>query len=363
MFAARRPTALDKKPMAKAKRIRELRCDAPATAGIKQVLVTRFGELQGWRDAALDWTDPEGVHSMRVASRRLRSALRDFMPYVHKRRLAGSMKQLKKVADALGGVRDHDVAIMALEEIRTQAPADLAAGLDQFIETRASIRERSRAELTAVVEPAHLEQLRMKFVLAIDEAIAVTGRPKKHTDDKPPLTFAGMSRAVILDRLKEFEKRSEGLFRPLDVDALHDMRLAVKRLRYALELFSKCWPRVVGAQARRAARIQGALGDLHDCDVWIASVGKQIVRARKHQEKEQLAVLLWLLNHFVKMRTKHFQRTFARWREWETQDAGGKVRAALELMPVTPPVQPEPEPAPPPPPDQLEGGEQIRQGL
>jgi CHAD domain-containing protein len=350
--------------MAKAKRIRGLKCDAPATAGIKQVLLTRFGELQSWRDAALDWSDPEGVHSMRVASRRLRSALRDFLPYVHKRRLAGSMKQLKKVADALGGVRDHDVAMIALEEIKSQAPADLAKGLDQFIETRAGVREQARQELTAAIETDHLKQLETKFLAAVDAAIAVANRPKKHNQNKPPLAFAEMSRAVILDRLKEFEKRSEGLFRPLDVDALHDMRITVKRLRYALELFSKCWPRVVGAQARRAARIQGALGDLHDCDVWIESVGKQIIRARKQKDKEQVAVLFWLLNYFIKLRTKYFQRTFMRWREWEKQDASGKVRAALEKPPSPEPPEPqsESEPTQPPQMDQA-GGEQMRQGL
>ncbi len=346
--------------MAKAKRIRGLKCDAPATAGIKQVLLTRFGELQSWRDAALDWSDPEGVHSMRVASRRLRSALRDFLPYVHKRRLAGSMKQLKKVADALGGLRDHDVAMIALEEIRSQAPADLAKGLDQFIETRAGVREQARRELTAAIDTAELKHLETRFLAAVDEAI--TNRAKKHNQGKPPLAFAEMSRAVILDRLKEFEKRSEGLFRPLDVDALHDMRITVKRLRYALELFSKCWPRVVGAQARRAARIQGALGDLHDCDVWIESVGKQIVRARKQKDKEQVAVLFWLLNYFVKLRTKYLQRTFLRWREWEKQDASGKVRAALEKPPPPEPPQPQPEPTQPPQMDQA-GGEQMRQGL
>ena len=54
--------------MAKAKRIR-IKCKGPAPAGIRLVLVTRFEELLSWRDAALDWTDPEGVHSMRVASR------------------------------------------------------------------------------------------------------------------------------------------------------------------------------------------------------------------------------------------------------------------------------------------------------
>src|ERR1043165_4037592 len=83
--------------MAKAKRIR-IKCNAPATAGIKLVLVTRFDELLSWRDATLDWSDPEGVHSMRVASRRLRSALRDFLPYVRKRRLGSVLKELKQLA-------------------------------------------------------------------------------------------------------------------------------------------------------------------------------------------------------------------------------------------------------------------------
>jgi CHAD domain-containing protein len=320
--------------------------------------------MQSWRDAALDWADPEGVHSMRVASRRLRSTLRDVAPYLHKRRLSGAMKQIKNLADALGEVRDHDVALLALEELKSHTPPDLSAGLNQFIETRSGVREQARKDLTAAIETAALKHLELKFVAAVDEAIAVSSRPKKHHQNKPPLTFAEMSREIILDRLKEFEKRSEGLFKPLDVDALHDMRIAVKRLRYALELFSRCWPRTVGAQAKRAARIQGALGELHDCDVWIESVGKQIIRARKQKEKQQVAVLLWLLSHFLRLRAKQLTRAFARWREWETQDASGKLRAALEPPAPPEPQEPEPpQPSPPAPPDQLEGGEQIRQGL
>jgi CHAD domain-containing protein len=333
--------------------------------------------MQSWRDAALDWTDPEGVHSMRVASRRLRSTLRDFAPYLHKRRLGGTTKQLKNLADTLGEVRDHDVALLALEELKTLAPPELSAALGQFIETRAGVREQSRKKLTAAIETAELKHLETKFISALDHAIAAANRPKKQAHDKPALTFAEMSRTIILDRLKEFEKRSDGIFKPLDVDALHDMRIAVKRFRYALELFSKCWPRTVAAQAKRVARIQGALGDLHDCDVWIESFGKQIIRARKQKDKQQVAVLLWLLGHFVRARTRHLHRVFARWREWETQDAAGKLRAALE--PAEPPEPPEPsepsppaepaaEPSPEPPlspqsqPDQA-GGEQIRQGL
>ncbi|HEX5966530.1 MAG TPA: CHAD domain-containing protein, partial [Pyrinomonadaceae bacterium] len=92
--------------MAKAKRIKGIDCKDAAPAGIRLVLQTRFEEMYGFRQAALDWSDPEGVHSMRVASRRLRSAMRDFMPYLRQRGLTPVLKQTKSIAAALGEVRD-----------------------------------------------------------------------------------------------------------------------------------------------------------------------------------------------------------------------------------------------------------------
>src|SRR6185436_708533 len=138
--------------MAKAKRIKGINCKSIASVGIKLVLLTRFEELSSFQAMALDWTDPEGVHSMRVASRRLRSGLRDFMPYLRKRPLASVLKQLRGIADALGEVRDQDVAIAALEEMVGHAPAAFASGLNHFIETRKQLREQARDELKAILE-------------------------------------------------------------------------------------------------------------------------------------------------------------------------------------------------------------------
>src|SRR5689334_25019015 len=132
--------------MAKAKRIKGLNCKQVASTGIHLVLVTRFNELSGFQQTAMDWTDPEGVHSMRVASRRLRSVLRDFMPYLRRRPLASSLKQLRHLADALGEVRDHDVAIAALEEIAGKAPAHVSSGLLSLVETRKQQREHPRED-------------------------------------------------------------------------------------------------------------------------------------------------------------------------------------------------------------------------
>jgi len=308
--------------MAKAKRIKGINCKSVASAGIKLVLLTRFEELCSFQGMALDWTDPEGVHSMRVASRRLRSALRDFMPYLRKRPLAPVLKQLRSIADALGEVRDQDVAIEALEEMVSKAPAQFSPGLKQFIETRKQLREQMRDELKAILEGNELKQLESEFIAGVDEAAATHA-------GSPAITFQTMSREIILERLKEFEALSVGLLNPFEIETLHEMRIAAKRLRYALELFQQCWGRAISGYAKRIARIQGALGDLHDCDVWIESLGKHIINARKHKQHDQVAALMWLLSHLVKLRTKHLRQAFARWREWDAHEWSEKLRAAL----------------------------------
>lgn len=331
--------------MAKAKRI-PLKSQAPASAGIKLVLLTRFEELQSWRKTALDWSDPEGVHSMRVASRRLRGALRDFTPYVRKRSIAPVFKELKYIADALGEVRDHDVAIPVLEELQKRAPHASDEALKQLIEQRMQLREQAREDLKAILEKDELTRLQAEFIDGVEDATNFSERRNKQAPTRPEPIFRDVSRAILLDRLREFEKLSNSLFDPFDVEALHEMRIAAKRLRYALELCQPCWPRSIATVAKRASRMQTALGDLHDCDVWIETLGKQIVRARKQKEKERVIALVKLLNHFVGLRMKHLRRALARWREWEVHDTSDRLRTALapkEKKTEPPPVTATPE--------------------
>ena len=315
--------------MAKAKRIKGINCNSEAPAGMKLVLVARFEELYNFRAAALDWNDPEGVHSMRVASRRLRSALRDFTPYLHKRRLSSALKSLRDIADALGEVRDQDVAILALEKLQTNTSHDVSPALKQVIDARKEVRDQARKELMAMLEDEQLKKLELSFIASVDEATV----DKTRTQSPLPISFRKMSRAIILDRLKELEKLSNGLFRPFEVETLHEMRIAAKRLRYAIELFEQCWGRPIATYAKRTAQMQTALGDVHDCDVWIESFGNQINKARKEKQEENLKAFVWLLSHFVKLRTKHLRKAFELWRKWEASDTSGKLRAVLNAEP------------------------------
>ena len=261
---------------------------------------------------------------MRVASRRLRSALRDFQPYLRKRGLTSVQKRLRNLAGSLGEVRDHDVAILALEELEKKAPATVSPTLKQFIETRKERREQAREDLKSALDKTQLDQLQSDFVAAVDGA---TDGAKMVS--KLQITYLQMSRAVIADRLKELEKLSADVYKPFEVETLHDMRIAAKRLRYAVELFQSCWGRSIGLYAKRAARLQTALGDLHDCDVWIESFGSAINDARKQKQDEQVAAFVWLLSHFIKLRSKHLRRAFTEWTAWEAQDLSAKLRASL----------------------------------
>jgi CHAD domain-containing protein len=244
------------------------------------------------------------------------------MPYLRKRPLAPALKQLRNLADALGEVRDQDVAIAALEDMASHAPGEVPAGLKQFIESKKQLREQVREELRSILEGSELKELELEFIAGVDEATATRA-------GSPAITFLTMSQEIILERLREFEALSNGLLNPFEVETLHDLRIAAKRLRYALELFQQCWGRSISGYAKRIARIQGALGNLHDCDVWIEGLGKHIINARKHRQADQVAALMWLLNHLVKLRTKHLRQAFARWREWETHEASEKLRAEL----------------------------------
>ena len=70
---------------------------------IKLVLGRQLKAICGLGKRALDWSDPEGVHDMRVLSRRMRSAISDFQP--HLRKPAISIATLRAIARSLGAVR------------------------------------------------------------------------------------------------------------------------------------------------------------------------------------------------------------------------------------------------------------------
>src|SRR5215207_8853549 len=188
--------------MAKAREITALECDGDGVEGIRRVLLTRLDEVCELREQALDFSDIKGVHDMRVASRRLRSAARDFAPYLRKGRLDDAVEELRELADVLGGVRDLDVEIHALEKLAEEAPPELAEGVREIAGERGSRRERARGRLAEGVTAGAVEDLRRKFARSIEDAARARRRGGRKADgggESPDgMSFRALAREVSL---------------------------------------------------------------------------------------------------------------------------------------------------------------------
>ena len=324
--------------MATAEELKGVDCDAAPLEGIRVVLSARLAEMCELREAALEWEDIEGVHKMRVASRRLRSALRDFEALME----GGVVmeRRVKEVARALGDVRDQDVAIEALEKVRAKAGSGVLEGIGQLISERDAVRACARERLESVVAEAPLAELREKFLLRLEKLGTGVRRKRGGGRKRAPkkvASFREAGRAVIESRLEELREHSHSLHHPFDIEPLHEMRITAKRLRYALELFAACWGGRLTSCSREVAELQTSLGELRDCDIWIEDLGARLDQHREESEgaegqdsdsRVRLAAI-WLLHHFTKERGKHFRRALARWHKWET---GGFFERMSELL-------------------------------
>jgi CHAD domain-containing protein len=323
--------------MAKAKEIVGIGCDGAATEAVPLVLGPRLEEMCLLRKAALDFRDPEGVHDMRVASRRVRSALRDFAPHLRKTKMAASTKHLKEIADKLGVVRDYDVAIIALEKLQKKANPEISSGLQRIIDDQKARLDPARKELVQALNYKKLSQINRAFRHAVTEAIvprAATKSTSGTTLTRGP-SYKVFARSTLIKRLKELEALSPCLYEPQNVKPLHEMRIAAKRLRYAMDLFAVCWGDQLGVFSRQVAQMQSSLGELHDCDLWIEHFGKRLSRFKKKANSERATsederdAMIWLLSHFSRLRTKHFRAALARWHEWEEKDFCNRLTATL----------------------------------
>lgn len=306
--------------MAKAKEITGLDCAADAMKWAAAVLRVRFEEIAEARGAALNSEDIEGVHQMRVATRRLRSALRDFAPLMKRRPMKKVKRDLKLVADALGAARDQDVAIVALERLRQEAKDEqVKTGIEKLIEERRATRERTQLDLMETLAVTAIEDLQNRFSAAIE---ASTERKKSAR----VVSFNEAGREAVSESLQEFCNLSRSLYEPFNIEELHELRIAAKRLRYAIELFTACWGEKIAPFAGEIAEMQSFLGEVHDADVWIANLSERLGDAKENDNRQ---TNVWLLSEFVRERTKNYRAALRLWGGWQENDFVERMRAVV----------------------------------
>jgi CHAD domain-containing protein len=319
--------------MAKSKSTSSLDCAAPAETIIPLVLRAQLKAMCKLRSKAIDWDDPEGVHVMRVCSRRLRSAMSDFRPYVRARL---PRVKLRKIADALGAVRDRDVALMALREFSAHAKGEAADGIQHIAAEFQKQRKEARSKLKLAIRPAVIDEFRAEFQDGL-KGLTMTASPKPAgpPEDGAGVTFRDIGRLIILDRIKEVRDAAHHVYFPFHLKELHELRILAKRLRYAVEMFSGCWRPDLPAVAKEISLLQTSLGELHDCDVWLEALSARLkhLDRKRHpdeQDRQRRAGAIWLTRHFAAERMEHYRAALGRWQEWTANDFLSKLELGLK---------------------------------
>jgi CHAD domain-containing protein len=96
----------------------------------------------------------------------------------------------------------------------------------------------------------------------------------------PDATLLDGARRILAVRLDEVGSFVPAVTDPADERALHDMRIAFKRLRYVLEVTRPCFGASADDAISSAKRFQDLLGEIHDCDVFVPLVESHLERLR-----------------------------------------------------------------------------------
>ncbi len=243
--------------------------DTPPLTCARQLILERMQEMVKFEGGARQGEDLEALHDMRVWSRRLREALEIFAfcfpPKVYDR-IYGRVRQVTK---ALGRAREADVAVEYFAHRHAES---------QDLQERFAVEDL----LMRLVESQKRQRLKMQHKL--DRKVRASALPGEmaavfqrlsalpSSRQRGPRTALRLARTLLAQRLNAVFAMRRAITGEDDVMGLHNLRITVKKLRYALEVMEFAAGENAPANLKFFKKLQTVLGDLHDRDLFIAAV-------------------------------------------------------------------------------------------
>jgi CHAD domain-containing protein len=179
--------------------------------------------------------DTEGIHQMRVAERRLRAILAAFAPALPKKARRWASRELRWLADVLGEARNIDVfSASLLQPARAALP-----GTGGFKRLAMATRNRRKAAHAAVVEAINSARFKESVLAMLQWFDEREWHTRGDLDDlQRPI---GELAPILLDRCRHQAKKHAKHFARQSAKQRHQLRIALKKLRYAAELLGSLY--------------------------------------------------------------------------------------------------------------------------
>lgn len=231
---------------------------------LERVIRGCLEHLVGNESAVLDAWLPEGVHQMRVAMRRLRSALSLFRKVLPEAQDRWIRDETRWLAGVLGEARDWDVFLA-----ETLPPAEAALpGQPGFVRLR-GLAEVERTEAYERVRIALRSERYAVLLVELRAWLEASGWREQRVSEHSADLFAPIGQVagrLIETRRRKTLKRGDDLM-ALSPPARHEARKDVKKLRYAFEFFHSIYSgKKVKHFSRDLTKLQEGLGRLNDAE-------------------------------------------------------------------------------------------------
>jgi CHAD domain-containing protein len=233
---------------------------AGLAAYLGQMVHKRLGQLAGTLDFD-EQDDPiEALHDLRVASRRLRAFVKVFEPLLEPSIAAHVGKPLRRVTKAAGELRDIDVQMHLIDARMSAQTTDATrAALELLLERLHGRRDAVKAHAKRRLRKVRQSDLNVGVAAALGEVVA---RLPASSSEAARLAWTLLE--PILDDMDAHDRAAGPASPP---DKLHELRISIKKLRYALELVGPLLGEEQRELVKKAESLQELLGTYHDLNV------------------------------------------------------------------------------------------------
>ena len=201
---------------------------------------------------------PEELHDLRVAGRRLDAVLRQFRSSLPTPFL-GIRPTLKKALRALGEARDLDVALGELETFGSELPTSDRESFEPLKRHLESERSRARARMLSMLDSVSVQK-------DLQNLTSLLAAPSAASQQSPELAL-NVAPELIRRRYRKVRKGADLLTPDSSMEAYHEVRGQVKKLRYALEAVAVIYGKPADEMLRALRRWQEKLGVQQDAAV------------------------------------------------------------------------------------------------
>jgi CHAD domain-containing protein len=302
--------------------IHNLSPDTQAKEATRSILTDHFACIRSQLAAAFS-AHMQARRELRNSARKLVFALEYFRPFVNYEQLVDARESLDVINQTLGEICDEETFIKSLIKVQPEAPLEFLDGIRGLVEERKSLLN-SLLKAFAAHGESKLRLLEATFSNRLADALK-PGFPRS-------VTLSEVARSAISDCLDEMVAASLALYRPSKTRTSHRLRISVRKLRYALEIFSPYFTADLRALSAELTPLHVQLGKLRDCDLKLNALGDWLTEKQIKMTigtSSQWHAAIWLLTYFYERRPRHYRKALAAGQELLADGFATRVACAV----------------------------------